>query len=85
VTRKDSNLKVPSFSNLTVHERVKKGVTQQITSVIFLGIEELQPTWADSGLVNPRFLRRMTRMVLILWILSAVDQTLSNLASNTVR
>ncbi|KAF7357818.1 hypothetical protein MVEN_00827800 [Mycena venus] len=31
VTDEDSNLKVPSISNLTVHERAKKGVTQQIT------------------------------------------------------
>ncbi|KAF8145462.1 hypothetical protein K438DRAFT_1871951 [Mycena galopus ATCC 62051] len=32
VTDKDSNLRVASFSNLTIHERAKKGVTQQITS-----------------------------------------------------
>ncbi|KAF8175023.1 hypothetical protein K438DRAFT_2023002 [Mycena galopus ATCC 62051] len=31
VTDEDSNLPVASFSNLTIHERAKKGVTQQIT------------------------------------------------------
>ncbi|KAJ7854144.1 hypothetical protein B0H14DRAFT_2756821 [Mycena olivaceomarginata] len=31
VTDEDSNLRVASFSNFTIHERAKKGVTQQIT------------------------------------------------------
>jgi hypothetical protein len=41
VTDEDSNLRVASFSNFTIHERAKKGVTQQITLVNFLVIEEL--------------------------------------------
>jgi hypothetical protein len=74
-------LKVP---DLTVHERVKKGVTQQITSVIF-SIEEMHSTSADTGLGNPSLLTRMMRMGSIMCTLSPVAQTLSNFASNTVR
>jgi hypothetical protein len=80
----DSDLKVPSFSDLTVHERVKKGVTRQIMSVIF-SIEEMHSTSADTGLGNPSFLTRMMRMGSIMCTLSPVAQTLSNLSSNTVR
>lgn len=61
-------LKVP---DLTVHERVKKGVTQQITSVIF-SIEEMHSTSADTGLGNPSLLTRMMRMGSIMCTLSPV-------------